>query len=190
MFDQIGAFFYEVKYPLSKRSGVDDAGFFYGREKRLHIVSLGFYLVGNGLGIYFADDPLDSIGDHEADADLVGHGEDGNDGGQDCLLILLEFVVAENTGKIPVADVRRKHCLKKQETNSEKRLSFHTLNGRKDFEKSYEKPDEEALDDGGFSRFRAPLLLYSWPWFQLLSGKRLPRATSTPAVPKTHNRLR
>ena len=51
MFDRIGSRFYEVGDSLSKRSGVDDPGFFYGREKRLHIVSLGFYRVGNGLGI-------------------------------------------------------------------------------------------------------------------------------------------
>lgn len=64
MFDRIRSHFYEVGDSLSKRSGVDDASFFYGREKGLHIVILGLYHVGNGLGIYFADDPLDGIGDH------------------------------------------------------------------------------------------------------------------------------
>lgn len=33
MFNRIGAPFYEVGDSLSKRSGVDDPGFFYGREK-------------------------------------------------------------------------------------------------------------------------------------------------------------
>ena len=153
MFDQIGAFFYEVEDSLSKRSGVDDPGFFYGREKRLYIVSLGFYLVGNGLGIYFADDPLDGIGDHEADADLVGHGEDGNDGGQDCLLILLEFVVAENPGKIPVADVRRKHCLKKQETDSEKRLFFTPRMAERISRKAMRNPMKRLLTIAAFLDF-------------------------------------
>lgn len=122
LFDRIGSRFYEVGDSLSKRSNIDDAGFFYGREKRLHIVILGFYHVGNGLGIYFADNPLDGIGDHEADAGLVGHGEDGEDGRQDRILILPELVVAENLRKIPKPDVSRKYCLKKKNAGEGKRL--------------------------------------------------------------------
>ena len=125
MFDQIGAFFYDVEDPLSKRSGVDDPGFFYGREKRLHIVGLGFYHVGNGLGIYFADDPLDSIGDHEADAGLVGHGEDGDDGGRDCILLPPEFVAAEDLWKVSESDVSREDRLEKKKNRLKKRISRH-----------------------------------------------------------------
>ena len=33
MFDRIRSHFYEVGDSLSKRSGIDDPGFFYGREK-------------------------------------------------------------------------------------------------------------------------------------------------------------
>lgn len=123
MFDRIGVFFYEVGDSLSKRSGVDDRGFFYGREKRLHIVGLGFYHVGNGLGIYFADDPLDGIGDHEADASFVGHGEDGEDGRQDCILLSPEFVVAEDLGRVSESDVSREGRLEKKKNRLKKRIS-------------------------------------------------------------------
>lgn len=43
MFDRIRSHFYEVGDSLSKRSGVDDASFFYGRERGLHIVIFGLY---------------------------------------------------------------------------------------------------------------------------------------------------